>query len=223
MIIALDGPAASGKGTIARHIAQRFGFAHLDTGLLYRAVARELLDQRTKVPPGARPRGGERAEAERISRNIRTSHLDPIRLRTPEIDTLSARVAAWPEVRAGILAVQRAFALHPPDGASGAVLDGRDIGSVVCPDADLKVFVTASERARAERRFRERLEQGFPADFDSVLSEIRERDALDRDRKAAPLRRTPDALLLDTTELAIDSAVDRIATLVASRQADSIG
>ena len=221
MIIALDGPAASGKGTIARRIAARFGFAHLDTGLLYRAVARTLLD-RCEDAPGLDARE-ERKAAERIARTIQPSQLDPARLRTPEVDALSARVAAWPEVRTEILAYQRAFAHCPPDRAKGSVLDGRDIGSVVCPDADLKMFVTASEQARTERRLRERLQQGYRTDFETVLSEIRDRDARDRDRKAAPLVRTPNAVLLDTTELGIDSAVDRVAALVANALVDSIG
>lgn len=221
MIIALDGPAASGKGTIARRIATRFGFAHLDTGLLYRAVARALLDRREDAP-GLDARE-EREVAERIARTIQPSQLDPARLRTPEVDALSARVAAWPEVRTEILAFQRAFAHCPPGRAKGSVLDGRDIGSVVCPDANLKMFVTASEQARTERRLRERLQQGYRTDFETVLSEIRDRDARDRDRKAAPLIRTPDAVLLDTTELGIDSAVDRVAALVANALADSIG
>ena len=221
MIVALDGPAASGKGTIGRRIARQFGFAHLDTGLLYRAVARTLLDRHAE---GADlDRAGEREAAARIARTIRLEQLHSSRLRTPEVDALSARVAAWPEVRSGILTMQRAFAHDPPGGAKGAVLDGRDIGSVVCPHADLKVFVTASAEARARRRLRERLEQGYSTDFERVLAEIRDRDARDRDRKDAPLRQTPDAVLLDTTELAIDTAVDCVATLVANRQADFIG
>ena len=221
MIVALDGPAASGKGTIGRRIGEQFDFAHLDTGLLYRAVARKLLDRHAEGADlgGAR----EREAAARIAHGIQLEQLHTSRLRTPDVDALSARVAAWPEVRAGILAVQRAFAHDPPGGAKGAVLDGRDIGSVVCPDADLKVFVTASAKARARRRLRERLDQGYRTDFERVLAEIRDRDARDRDREAAPLRQTPDAVLLDTTELAIDSAVDRVATLVANRQADFIG
>ena len=221
MIIALDGPAASGKGTIARRIAARFGFAHLDTGLLYRAVARALLDRRESAP--GLDASEERQKAERFARTIQPSQLDPARLRTPEVDALSARVAAWPEVRTGILAYQRAFAHCPPGRAKGSVLDGRDIGSVVCPDAHLKMFVTASEQARTERRLRERLQQGYRTDFETVLSEIRDRDARDRDRKAAPLVRTADAVLLDTTELGIDSAVDRVAALVADALADSVG
>ncbi len=221
MIVAIDGPAASGKGTIARRVAERFGFAHLDTGLLYRAVARALLDRREGL--AGDDAGPDRAEAERIAAEVRPSRLDPERLRTPEVDVLSARIAAWPEVRRGILACQRSFAFDPPGGARGAVLDGRDIGSVVCPEADPKVFVTASERARAERRLAERLGQGFRTDFATVLAEIRDRDARDLHRETAPLRRTPDAVLLDTTELAIETAVDRVAALVAARQADSVG
>ena len=221
MIIALDGPAASGKGTIAREIARRFGFAHLDTGLLYRAVARELLERHGSAPAPDTP--GIRRQAACIASRLPPAQLDPGRLRTPDVDALSALVAAWPEVRAAILAYQRAFAHDPPDGARGAVLDGRDIGSVVCPEADLKVFVTASERARTERRLQERLEQGYRTDFQTMLAEIRDRDARDRERETAPLKRTSDAVLLDTTELAIDSAVDRVAVLVRNWQADSIG
>ena len=222
MIIALDGPAASGKGTIARRLAERFRLAHLDTGLLYRSVARAMLDRQHG---GAAPAGGdrERQAAAALARRIALPPTDDPRLRAAEVDALSARIATWPEVRDGILAVQRRFAHAPPGGARGAVLDGRDIASVVCPEADIKVFVTASEEARARRRLAERRARGVAADLAAVRAELRRRDASDRNRHVAPLRQTRDAVLLDTTDLAIESAVDRVAALIGSRLSDVVG
>jgi len=216
VIVALDGPAASGKGTVARAIAARFGFAHLDTGLLYRAVARQLL---ASPPERPLPDDARRRAAADFARRLRIQDLVPSRLRTPEIDDLSAEIAAWTEVRDGVIGFQRAFARRPPGGARGAVLDGRDIGSVVCPDADVKVFLTAGEEARAERRLRERLLQNHRADLATVRRQIRERDRRDRERSAAPLRKAPDAMLLDTSNLGIQESVDHVAAIVESRLA----
>lgn len=180
--IAIDGPAASGKGTIARALAQHFGFAHLDTGLLYRAV------------------GAKGGDAVAAAQTLVPADLARDDLRTAEAGQAASRVAAIPEVRAALVAFQRRFALSEP----GAVLDGRDIGTVICPQAPLKLYVTASDEIRARRRA---LELG--ADEAVVLAELRERDARDSARDVAPMRPAEDALLLDTSEMTIDQAVAR--------------
>lgn len=178
--IAIDGPAASGKGTIARALAAHFGFSHLDTGLLYRAV-------------GAR--GGDPVEA---ARSLAPADLLRDDLRSAEAGQAASRVAAIPEVRAALTDFQRRFARTDP----GAVLDGRDIGTVICPEAELKLYVTASDEVRAHRRA---LELG--ADPGVILGELRERDARDAARDVAPMRPAADALMLDTSEMTIDEAV----------------
>ncbi|KGJ09947.1 (d)CMP kinase (plasmid) [Paracoccus versutus] len=180
--IAIDGPAASGKGTIARALARHFGFAHLDTGLLYRAV-------------GAK--GGDPIAA---ARALAPEDLARPDLRSAEAGQAASRVAAIPEVRAALVEFQRRFARSQP----GAVLDGRDIGTVICPEAELKLYVTASDEIRARRRA---LELG--ADEARILAELRERDARDAARAVAPMRPADDALLLDTSEMTIDEAVAR--------------
>ncbi len=180
--IAIDGPAASGKGTIARALARHFGFAHLDTGLLYRAV-------------GAM--GGDPVAA---ARRLVPNDLDRDDLRSAEAGQAASRVAAIPEVRTTLIDFQRRFARTEP----GAVLDGRDIGTVICPEAELKLYVTATDAVRARRRA---LELG--ADEVRILSELRERDARDAARAVAPMRPAEDALLLDTSEMTIDEAVAR--------------
>lgn len=198
MIIAIDGPSASGKGTLARRLASHLGFAYLDTGLLYRAVALEVLDA------GADPRDAKAAVL--TARNLDFKILDNPRLRAEKIGEAASLVAAIPGVRAELLAFQRSFAKTPPGGLKGVIIDGRDIGTVVCPDADLKIFVTASPAVRAKRRIRELEERGLPADTEAVLSSVRLRDARDEARKISPLRPAQDAHLLDTTNLDIDSA-----------------
>jgi cytidylate kinase len=188
--VAIDGPAAAGKGTIARAVAARFGMAHLDTGLLYRAV-------------GAM--GGDPvAAAERLT----PADLDRPGLRGETAGAAASRVAAIPAVRAALVAFQRRFARQP----GGAVLDGRDIGTVICPEAEVKLFVTASPEVRAHRRW---LEEG--GEEAEVLAEVRARDARDAGRAAAPLAQAHDAVLLDTSELGIDEAVARAVALVAAR------
>lgn len=180
--IAIDGPAASGKGTIARALARHFGFSHLDTGLLYRAVG-ALGGDPVAAAQGLAPRDLARDD-----------------LRTAAAGQAASRVAAIPEVRAALVDFQRRFALTEP----GAVLDGRDIGTVICPAANLKLYVTASDEVRARRRA---LELG--ADATATLSELRERDARDAARDVAPMRPADDALLLDTSDMTIDDAVAR--------------
>ena len=187
--VAIDGPAAAGKGTISRAVARRFGFAHLDTGLLYRATGRKLLE--TGFSP------------EEAARAVVPEDLERDGLRTQAVAELASRVATIPEVRAALVAFQRDFARR--DG--GAVLDGRDIGTVICPDAEVKLFVTASAECRAERRYRELKEAGQPASLPDVLDEVRNRDARDMGRADAPLRPADDAVMIDTTEMSIDEAV----------------
>ena len=186
--VAIDGPAASGKGTIARALAQRFGFAHLDTGLLYRRVGAAMLT-------GADPI--------RFARAFDPGDLSDPSLRTPEVAQAASKVAAIPEVRAALLDFQRAFARR----AGGAVLDGRDIATVICPQAEVKLFVTASAEIRAERRFQELKERGIETDYSEVLEDVRARDARDTNRSDAPLRPAAEAMLLDTSELSIDAAI----------------
>jgi cytidylate kinase len=186
--IAIDGPAAAGKGTIGRALAAHFGFAHLDTGLLYRATGRRMLD------------GLEAVEA---ARSLRAGDLDADDLRSPEVSQAASRVAAIPEVRQALLDFQRAFARR----AGGAVLDGRDIGTVICPDAEVKLYVTASDAERARRRHLELTQKGHAVTLEEVADDLLQRDARDSARATAPLKPAADALLLDTSELTIDEAV----------------
>lgn len=194
MIIAIDGPAASGKGTLAKRIAEHFGLAYLDTGLLYRAVARDV-----------RRRGGaldDAASAAEAARRLDPGTLDDPALRNPGVSEAASVVARIPEVRAAILNYQRAFA-HRPEGA---VLDGRDIGTVVCPDANVKIYVTATPEVRAERRYLEMKGRGEAATYEAVLADIRQRDERDAGRAVSPMRPAPDAVLLDTSDLDIEAA-----------------
>jgi CMP/dCMP kinase len=194
MIIAIDGPAASGKGTIARQIASVYGLHHLDTGLLYRAVAKAVLD--AGDAPDDAPRAIEAAAS------LDPRKFDEGTLKTQAITEAASVVAAIPQVRQALMNYQRAFALKPP----GAVLDGRDIGTVIAPGADVKLFVVASPEVRARRRVLELRARGEEADEAEVLADIRRRDERDSRRTAAPLVQAPDAHLLDTTHLAIDAA-----------------
>ncbi|WP_126402234.1 (d)CMP kinase [Blastochloris tepida] len=205
MVIALDGPAASGKGTLAKKIAGHFGLPHLDTGLLYRAVGRGVLDQ------GKDP--GDTAAAAAVAAALDVSALDEDRLRGAEMGEAASRVAAIPAVRAALFELQRAFAARP----GGAVLDGRDIGTVICPDATVKIFVTATPEVRAERRFKELKGRGESIAFDDVLADIRRRDERDSSRSAAPLVAAADAHLLDTTTLDIDAAFQTALGIIGRR------
>jgi cytidylate kinase len=198
MIVAIDGPAAAGKGTLARRLARHFGFAFLDTGLLYRATARHLAAS-----------GGDAADAaaaEAAARRVRAGDLDDPDLRSEAVGRLASSVAAVPAVRAALLQFQRDFAAHPPGGEPGAVLDGRDIGTVVCPDAGAKLFVTASPEARARRRLKELRDSGADAIYERVLQDMQDRDARDSQRRDAPLRAADDAFVLDTTDLDVEAA-----------------
>lgn len=198
MIVAVDGPAAAGKGTIARRLARELGYAHLDTGALYRAVALRVLDS------GIDPDDAEAAAA--AAAGITQKDLADPRIREDSTAKVASRVSAHPRVRAALLDLQRNFAAHPPGGAKGAVIEGRDIGTVVCPQADRKIFLDAGVEIRAERRFRELQGRGAKVTREEVLEDLRKRDEADRNRAASPLVPAPDAYLLDTSNLDIDSA-----------------
>jgi CMP/dCMP kinase len=206
-VVAIDGPAASGKGTLARRLADRFGFAHLDTGALYRAAAFLVLDQ---AGDPADP-----ATAERAARHVDLRLLSDPRLRGEAIATAASVVAAIPAVRRALLEFQRNFAAHPPAPANGAVLDGRDIGSVVCPAADIKLFITASAAERARRRAEELRQSGAAAIFEDVLQDMKERDTRDAERQAAPLIPAVDAVVIDTTTLEADAVFECASELIA--------
>jgi CMP/dCMP kinase len=195
MIIAIDGPAASGKGTIARQVATIYGLHHLDTGLLYRAVGKALLDA------GHSPDDVAQATAAAIALDPAT--FEENGLKAPTVTEAASVVAAIPQVREALINYQRAFATRPP----GAVLDGRDIGTIIAPGADVKLFVVASPEVRAKRRVLEIRRRGEEADEQEVLADLKRRDERDSRRTAAPLKPAPDAHLLDTTHLGIDAAL----------------
>jgi len=194
MIIAIDGPAASGKGTLGKRLAAHYGLRHLDTGLLYRAVAKTVLDA------GGRP--DDRDAAVVAAQSLDPSRFDEAALKSAEIGEAASYVSAIPAVRAALVGFQRDFAATKP----GAVLDGRDIGTVICPDADVKIFVTAAPEVRAQRRSAEYRAAGKAVDDAAVLADIRKRDERDSSRSAAPLRQAEDAVLLDTTRMNVEEA-----------------
>ena len=201
LLIAVDGPAASGKGTIARALAQHYRLPHMDTGLLYRAVALNLWRW------GGDP--GNEFEALRACDHLGFDPSDE-ELRSEPVSRIASAISAYGAVRAALLERQQDFAGQP----GGAVLDGRDIGTVIAPAADVKLFVTASPEVRAQRRVRELLERGMPAHYEDVLADIRARDERDMGRAVAPLKQAPDAVLLDTSELDIDQSIAEAVRLV---------
>jgi CMP/dCMP kinase len=209
VIIAVDGPAAAGKGTLGRRLARHYNLAFLDTGGLYRAAALKVLEQ------GGDPANAAAAEA--AAKTVRATDLDDPRLREDRVSGAASVVAAIPAVRTALLGFQRDFAHHPPAGFAGTLLDGRDIGTVVCPDATVKLFVTASPEARAMRRFKELQAAGVGTIYERVLQDIEQRDARDRERQTAPLRPGDDAIELDTTALDADAAVAKAADLIARK------
>ena len=206
IVIAVDGTAASGKGTLAKKLAQHFRFAHLDSGSLYRLVALAVADA------GGDPSREQDAAA--AARSIETAKRDDDRIRSAEVGRAASIVSAFPEVRKSLLQFQREFAARPPNRAKGAVIDGRDIGTVICPDATAKLFVDARPEVRAHRRWLELKGRGEDADEAQLLAEILERDRRDRERAVSPLKPAPDALLLDTTHLDIDAAFAAALALV---------
>ena len=209
LVIAIDGPAAAGKGTIARALAERLDLAYLDSGSLYRAVAHAVL--RTGGDPTSD------GDALFAARNLDAATIDATAIRTREVGAAASLVAAKPDVRAALLETQRRFAHHPPAGKRGVVMDGRDIGTVVCPEADVKIFVTASDEARAYRRWLELVADNPALTETEVLADLRERDARDRARETAPLVRALDARLLDTTDLSIEAAIQAALDMVGRR------
>mgnify|MGYP001179854982 CR=1 FL=1 len=210
MIIAIDGPAAAGKGTLARRLADRFRLAFLDTGRLYRAVGVKLARSGLDVS------GVETAVA--LASEVTAADLDDQELKSEAAANAASRVAAMPEVRAALVDFQRAFASNPPGGAMGAVLDGRDIGTVVCPDADVKLFVTARIEVRARRRVKELRERGLEAIYDRVLHEMKERDARDSERHVSPLVPAEDSFVIDTSDLDATAALVAAVKYVSSRK-----
>jgi len=206
LVVAIDGPAASGKGTLARRLAGRFALAHLDTGALYRATAFLILEV---AGDPADP-----ATAEAAASRVDPSLLADPRLRDDDVAAVASLVAAIPAVRTALLNWQRDFATHPPAPAKGALLDGRDIGSVVCPAADVKLFITASAEERARRRVEELRQRGTAAIFEDVLQDLKERDARDSERRAAPLGAAPDAIVIDTTTLDADAVFELTSVLI---------
>ncbi len=205
LVLAIDGPAASGKGTLARRLAAHYGLPHLDTGLLYRATARALLDQGHVL--------SDVNAAVAAAEALDAAHLPETRLRGAEMGEAASVVAAMPPVRAALVDLQRRFARAP----AGAVLDGRDIGTVICPDATVKLFVTASPTVRAARRHKELASQPGAPDFDTVLADIRRRDARDSGRADAPLKAADDAVVIDTSALGIDEALAAVMAVIDAR------
>ena len=202
MIIAIDGPAASGKGTLGKRLAAHYGLRHLDTGLLYRAVAKAVLD--------AGHRTDDVARAVAAAQTLDPARFDEAALKHPAVGEGSSVVSAIPQVRAALVDFQRAFAAAPP----GAVLDGRDIGTVICPDADVKIFVTATAQVRAQRRTLEFRRAGLAVEEADILADIQRRDERDMNRAVAPLRPAADAHRLDTTALDVEGALKAALAIV---------
>ncbi len=210
MIVAIDGPAAAGKGTLARRLAGALGFAYLDTGLLYRAVGALILEQ--GVDPADHP------AAAAVAKSLGPGHLARPDLRDEAVAAAASVVAAIPAVRAALRSFQQGFAANPPNGEAGAVLDGRDIGTVVCPEAEAKIFVTAAPEARARRRHKELLDRGQTSIYARVLQEMQARDARDSQRATAPLTAADGAIVLDTTEMTPDAVFDAAMAAVEARR-----
>lgn len=206
LVIAIDGPAASGKGTLARRLAAHYGLPHLDTGLLYRATARALIDEGLPLD--------DLEAAVAAARGLSLTDFDEARLRARDMGEAASVVAAMPPVRAALIDMQRSFAARP----EGAVLDGRDIGTVICPDARVKIFVTASPETRAQRRALELAGRGEQADYAAILDDVKKRDARDSERSAAPLKAADDAVTLDTSDLDIEAAFDAALAIVEARR-----
>lgn len=209
-IIAIDGPSASGKGTVARRLAAALDFAYLDTGLLYRAVARQMLAEGFTAT--------DTTAATRIAANLNPATLtnDPS-LRTEAVSQLTSQIAALPDVRAGLLKFQQDYCLNPPDGKAGAVLDGRDIGTAIAPDAPVKLYITASSEARAHRRYLELTARGEMVNEADVLRELQIRDERDATRAIVPAKPAADAIIIDTTDLTADAAYATALTHVQNR------
>ena len=213
IVIAVDGPGAAGKGTLARKLARHFGYAHLETGLLYRAVGYNVLENKGNPD--------DEGAALRAAKGLRPDDLGNPALRDDAVAEAASKVAAIPGVRAALLDLQRSFAKSPPGGAPGAILDGRDIGTVVCPDADIKFFITAGVEVRAERRLRELRERGLEAIHSRVLHEMKERDARDSMRAVAPLVPAKDSFVIDTGTLDADDVFAQALGIINARNRTS--
>ena len=209
MIIAIDGPAAAGKGTLARRVAEHFNLAYLDTGLLYRAVGKKVLDF------GNDPE--DAAAAETVARALNAQDLNVDGLRVDVVAQAASKVSAVPGVRAALLDFQRDFAKTPPEGSNGAVLDGRDIGTVVCQEATAKLFITASTEVRANRRFKELHQADSGAIYARVLEDMKERDERDSSRSLAPLVPANDANVINTSNLSANQVFDQALVFIATK------
>ena len=210
MIVAIDGPAASGKGTIAKKLAEYFNLSYLDTGILYRAVALQLLTK------GMNEKDSQ--SAEKVARQVSIASIDHTGIRTQAVSDLASKIAAIPGVRQELLDRQRRFAQNPDPGKDGAILDGRDIGTVVCPHADFKIFIVADLEIRAKRRWKELLQSDPTAIYCEVLEEMRSRDERDTNRKDAPLAVTSGALVIDTSNKSIDVSFNEAKSWILSRR-----
>lgn len=215
-VIAIDGPAASGKGTLARNLASILGFAHMDTGALYRAVALAVIQAEGDCTREADALAGCAVLKARIEKGDISEVLSVPALRTDAVAQGASHVAACPAVREALIGVQRGFARNPA-GAKGCVLDGRDIGTVICPGADVKLFVTADPEIRADRRMKELQSKGIDVKYGAVLADMRTRDERDSGRKAAPLRPAEGSVVLDTTDLTAEEALAQALRAVKQR------
>ena len=197
VVIAVDGPAASGKGTLSNSLAKHFDFARLDTGLIYRALGLKVLGDGTDA--------SDKQKVILLANQLSFDDMNQENLRSEKVGAVASRVAAIPDVRAALLKFQRDFAVHPPAEKSGVVLDGRDIGTIVCPNANFKIFLIADKDVRATRRFKELQERGLRAIYSQILRDIVDRDARDSLRSVAPLEPAKDAFVLDTSKLSVDA------------------
>ena len=210
MIVAIDGPAASGKGTIAKKLAEYFNLSYLDTGILYRAVALQMLTK------GMNEKDSQ--SAEKVARQVSIDSIDHTGIRTRAVSDLASKIATIPGVREELLDRQRRFAQNPDPGKDGAILDGRDIGTVVCPHADFKIFIMADLEIRAKRRWKELLQSDPTVIYCEVLEEMRSRDERDTNRKDAPLAVTSGALVIDTSNSSIDVSFNEAKNWIMSRR-----
>lgn len=209
-VIAIDGTAASGKGTLAKQTAEIFGFAHLDTGKLYRYIGYAVLQA------GEDPANKDAAirAAERMKDDFMPEALQDVALTGDDAGQAASKVAAFPEVRAILLDYQRNFAKNPPQDAQGAVLDGRDIGTVVCPSADVKLYIDAKTEVRARRRHKELQSKGISVTYDAVLADMHERDSRDAGRQTSPMKPADDAVIIDTSDFSIDDTLNAALTAI---------
>ena len=210
MIVAIDGPAASGKGTIAKKLAEYFNLSYLDTGILYRAVALQMLTEGINEK--------DSRSAKKVARQVSIASIDQTGIRTRAVSDLASKIATISGVRKELITRQRIFAQNPDPGKDGAILDGRDIGTVVCPNADFKLFIMAELEIRAKRRWKELLQSDPTVIYCEVLEEMRSRDERDTNRKDAPLMATPDAVVIDTSNKSIDVSFNEAKNWILSRR-----